>query len=62
MALFIKNHYSSKKLTRKQAVQEKIEFLQSLPNYRYCTTLELKRLASSFIISDIDRGLFQLIK
>jgi len=53
--------YSNKKLTRSQAIKEKMSFLKSLPNYKYCNDAELRSFAIRFIQHDVDKGLVGIV-
>jgi len=54
--------YSSKKLTKSQAIKEKIDFLKPLPNYRYCNNVELRQFAHRYLPHDVNKRLVELIE
>ena len=54
--------YSNKKLKRNKAIKEKMSFLKSLPNYKYCNDAELRSFAIRYIQHDIDKGLLVIVE
>jgi len=54
--------YSSKQLSKSQAIKEKIDFLRLLPNYKYCNNVELRQFANRYLPHDINEGLVELIE
>jgi len=53
--------YSSKQLSKSQAIKEKIDFLKSLPNYKYCNESELRQFANRYLPHDVNKGLVELL-